>query len=163
MYEVTYWKDEVVEHPYRYVETLNSDGSIDHVPKTGEVLQEGTNQSATNFNHMEHGILDSHEIAAEVLRMLMSTRRTLEGLEGEKITVTLTNSQEYPFNNSTKTVQLTMPRNSKNYTISPEIQNVTGGAVGQVDFSDKLLNGFKVAFTGSATSVTLDLYVRGGI
>ena len=32
MYEPTYWKDEVVENPYRYKETQNSDGSIEHVP-----------------------------------------------------------------------------------------------------------------------------------
>ena len=36
MYEPTYWKDEVVENPYRYKETQNSDGSIEHVPDPGE-------------------------------------------------------------------------------------------------------------------------------
>ena len=36
MYEPTYWKDEVVENPYRYKETQNSDGSIEHVPYPGE-------------------------------------------------------------------------------------------------------------------------------
>ena len=45
MYEPTYWKDEVVENPYRYKETQNSDGSIEHVPDPGEVLQEGTEQN----------------------------------------------------------------------------------------------------------------------
>ena len=72
MYEPTYWKDEVVENPYRYKETQNSDGSIEHVPDPGEVLQEGTEQSATNFNHMEQGILEGHEISAEAVRMLKS-------------------------------------------------------------------------------------------
>ena len=62
MYEPTYWKDEVVENPYRYKETQNSDGSIEHVPDPGEVLQEGTEQSATNFNHMEQGILEGHSV-----------------------------------------------------------------------------------------------------
>ena len=38
MYEPTYWKDEVVENPYRYKETQNPDGSIEHVPDPGEVL-----------------------------------------------------------------------------------------------------------------------------
>ena len=42
MYEPTYWKDEVVENPYRYKETQNSDGSIEHVPYPGEVLQNRT-------------------------------------------------------------------------------------------------------------------------
>lgn len=39
----------------------------------------------------------------------------------------------------------------------------SGGAVGDIEFTDKLLNGFKVAYTGSAKSVTMDLYVRGGM
>ena len=90
MYEPTYWKDEVVENPYRYKETQNSDGSIEHVPYPGEVLQEGTEQSAKNFNHMEQGILEAHEMSAEAVRMLNSVLRKVQGLDGEKITVVLT-------------------------------------------------------------------------
>lgn len=163
MYEPTYWKDEAVENPYRYKETQNPDGSIEHIPDPGETLQEGTPQSAENFNHMELGILEAHEIATENTRMLASVMRKVKGLDGEKITVSLTNSQTYPFNNSLKTVQLQTPRNYKNYLITAEVVSVTGGAVGNIEFSDKLLNGFKVAYTGSATAVTLDLYVRGGM
>lgn len=134
MYEPTYWKDEVVENPYRYKETQNSDGSIEHVPDPGEVLQEGTEQSATNFNHMEQGILEAHEISAEAVRMLKSVMRKVEGLDGEKVTVTLTNSQVYPFNNSVKTIQLKTPRNYKTYLITAEVTSVSGGAVGDIEF-----------------------------
>ena len=148
MYVPTLWEDEVVEHPYRYKETQNDDGSIEHVPDPGEIFSQGTPQSATNFNH---------------LRMLMSTRRELEGIVGEKLEVTLTNSQDYPFNNSVKSVQLPESRNNKDYTIEAEVVSRTGGAVGEIVFSDKLLNGFKVAYTGSASQVVLNLYVRGGI
>ena len=77
--------------------------------------------------------------------------------------VTLTNSQVYPFNNSVKTIQLKTPRNYKTYLITAEVTSVSGGAVGDIEFTDKLLNGFKVAYTGSAKSVTMDLYVRGGM
>lgn len=163
MYTPTYWKDEVVEHPYRYTEVQNPDGSIEHNPDPGTVLQAGTPQSAENFNHMECGILEAHEVGAENTRMLKTTIAKVDGLEGEKITVTLTNIQTYPFNNSQKTVQMQTPRNYKSYLIIPEIVSIVGGAVGDIMFSDKLLNGFKVAFTGSATSVTVDLYVRGGM
>ena len=89
--------------------------------------------------------------------------RKVEGLDGEKVTVTLTNSQTYPFNNSVKTIQLKTPRNYKTYLITAEVISVSGGAVGDIEFTDKLLNGFKVAYTGSAKSVTMDLYVRGGM
>ncbi len=163
MYVPLDWKDEVVEHPYRYRESVNGDGSIEHVPDPGETMQEGTPQSATNFNHMEKGIFEAHEICAENTRMLNSAGKKLDGIVGETLQVTLSNNQEYPFNNSLKTVQLATKRNTKDYTITPEVVSVTGGAVGDIVFSDKLLNGFKVAFTGSATKVVLNLYVRGGM
>ncbi|MDO4305975.1 MAG: hypothetical protein Q4C77_04010 [Eubacteriales bacterium] len=163
MYVPTNWKDEVVEHPNRYRETSNADGSIEHVPDPGEVLQEGTPQSAVNFNHMEAGIFEAHQICAENTRMLNSERRKVAGIVGETLQVTLSNTQSYPFNNSLKTVQLTTPRNTKDYTITPEIVSASGGAIGDIEFSDKLLNGFKVAFTGSAKTVVLNLYVRGGM
>ncbi len=46
------WKDHVVTRPNTYKETQNADGSITHTPAPGEVLQQGTPQSATNFNEM---------------------------------------------------------------------------------------------------------------
>lgn len=46
MYNSTKWLDKVVD------------------AETGELIQEGTNQSAANFNNMEEGILDAHIAAA---------------------------------------------------------------------------------------------------
>lgn len=46
MYKPTKWLDDVVD--------------ID----TGELIQEGTGQSAGNFNNIEHGISDAHIAAA---------------------------------------------------------------------------------------------------
>lgn len=42
MYKQTKWLDNVVDN------------------ETGDVIQEGTEQSAGNFNNMEHGISDVH-------------------------------------------------------------------------------------------------------
>lgn len=50
------WKDHVVTRPNTYTETVNSDGSKTYVPAPGEVLQQGTPQSATNFNAMDEAI-----------------------------------------------------------------------------------------------------------
>lgn len=52
------WQDHSVERPRTYTEAINEDGSKTYTPAFGEVLQEGTNQSATNFNAMEEGIMD---------------------------------------------------------------------------------------------------------
>lgn len=50
------WKDHVVERPRTYTEVVNGDGSKTFTPAPGEVLQQGTPQSATNFNYMDEGI-----------------------------------------------------------------------------------------------------------
>ncbi len=56
-YNRTSWKDHVVERPRTYTEATNDDGSKTFTPAPGEVLQQGTPQSATNFNNLEEGIL----------------------------------------------------------------------------------------------------------
>ena len=56
-YKRTNWKDHVVERPRTYTEAANSDGSKTFTPAPGEVLQQGTPQSATNFNNLEEGML----------------------------------------------------------------------------------------------------------
>ena len=163
MYTPTIWKDEVCQYPYRYKEVTNPDGTVEHQPAHGTLMQQGTPQSATNFNHMEKGVFMAIEMANEAVRMQRSSQRRLDGIVGTKLQIALTNSQQYPFNNSVKTVQLPESRNTMDYTVDCEIVSRTGGSVGDIVFSDKLLNGFKVAFTGSASKVVLNLYVRGGI
>lgn len=156
------WKDHVVEYPNRYTKD-EADGYLTLQKAPGIVRQQGTPQNATNFNTMDLAALEAMLMASEASRVLIHMDDTVGGLVGEKITVTLTNTQEYPHNNSKKTVQLPVSRNNMDYTIECEVVSVTGGAVGDFEFSDKLLNGFKIAFTGSAKSVTVNCYVRGGI
>ena len=50
------WKDHVVTRPRTYTETVNADGSKTYTAAPGEVLQQGTPQSATNFNAMDEAI-----------------------------------------------------------------------------------------------------------
>lgn len=83
-------------------------------------------------------------------------------LQGETATVTLKNTQQYPFNNSTQSVALKTERNHMDYTVETEIVDYTGGFPGDIVITEKLLNGFKMAHTGSAKSVTVKVYVKGG-
>ena len=53
------------------------------------------------------------------------------------------------------------PRNNKDYTITVEAE-AADGFVGDIVISDKMLNGFKIAYTGSASSVKVKCYVQGG-
>lgn len=123
-------------------------------PVPGSVIQQGTPQNAANFNKMEDGIINATEMAALAMTAIIHARQTEEDLAGEVINVDLTNTQDYPFNNSVKTVPLTTKRNHTNYTVSCEIAS-KDGFTGEIEVTEKLLNGFKVAYTGSAKKCKL--------
>ncbi len=57
MYNPTKWQDRVVD------------------AETGELIQEGTDQSAANFNNMENGISDAH-IATALTMIAVSQTAT---------------------------------------------------------------------------------------
>lgn len=162
MYEATLWEDHVTEYEDRYIETKNDDGTINHIPVEGEIIQQGTPQNAANFNHIEEGVTNAGELASLLAITTMQQARSIENMIGEVITTTLTNSQTYPFNNSVKTVALAKERNHNDYTVEVEVLEVTGGFAGDIVISEKLVNGFKIATTGSATSVKVKIYVKGG-
>ena len=68
----------------------------------------------------------------------------------------------YPFNGSSKSVSLKANRKTKNYTVEYEVSS-SDGNVGEIVVGSKALNGFSMAFTGSAKTVTVKLKIRGGI
>lgn len=80
----------------------------------------------------------------------------------EKGTVTLTNSETFPFNNSQKSVSLAKVRATKDYIVTIVSATASTGNVGEIVVSDKLVNGFKLASTGSAESVTVEYMVTDG-
>lgn len=141
MYNQTKWLDEVKDQD------------------TGELIQEGTDQSAGNFNNMENGVQDA-SVAAAMLLIAAGQLQAAQAVE-EKV-ITLTNTQSYPFNNSQQTVNLGVTRTTTAYTVDVEIGDHDGD-VGDVVISDKLLNGFKVRYDGSAKSATVTLRIKGGL
>ncbi len=141
MYRNTHWIDEVKDQ------------------ETEEVIQEGTPQSAGHFNNMEGGISDAHLAAA---LLVIQSSLTADQVATEEKTVTLTNTQRYPFNSSTQTIALSTVRNFADYTVEAEIADHEGN-VGEVRIFDRMLNGFKVAYDGSAKSATIKLRIKGGM
>lgn len=136
----------------------------DHVTdQNGNVIQKGTLVDEAHMNNIEEGVFNSDQITGELLRVLLLQSDEVDSLKGETLNLTLKNTQTYPFNNSKTTVQLSKYRANKDYTIYIEVQSVTGGAVGDFVISDKMLNGFKLEYTGSASSVDVSIHVRGGI
>ena len=143
MYNKTIWQDHVVD-------------------QNGQVIQQGTPLSARNMNSIENGIFETYELGAVLTQQVMQHKRLLADLEGEVGQVTLTNTRAYPFNNSKITIALQKARDTLNYTVQTEIISANGFP-GDIKISDKQLNGFKIEFTGSATSVTVKYIVRGGM
>lgn len=138
-----YWQDEVKD-------------------QNGTVIQEGTPISQKNMNNIEIRI-EGNDIA--ILNLLQYQRqhaRSIANAEGEVIPASLTNTKTYPFNNSDKLITLTKIRDNLDYTVFVEVVSKVG-ELGEIKVFDKQVNGFKVKYTGSATSVELKLYVRGGL
>ena len=166
MYDRTYWQDHVLSESGKYV-VVRTDGgdNVFMITPFGEVMQQGTSQDAAHFNKVEEALV-SHELA---ITLLMNHSKQQEwnqddirtAVSSETGTVTLTNSARYPFNNSQKTVALKAARPNAQYVVVTQIA-ASSGNVGEIEVSDILENGFKLAFTGSATSVTVKYNIIGG-
>jgi hypothetical protein len=143
-YKRTFWKDHIVDEA------------------TEEILQQGTPQSATNFNNLEEGAFAGNAGMSVLGQQVLQQKRALSDLEGEIGQIALINSQVYPFNDSVLSVALAKPRDTMNYRVSTEVLSAQGMA-GDIKITDKQLNGFKVEFTGSATSVNVKYFVQGGM
>lgn len=174
MYNMRNWIDRVTQFVNRFKETDNSDGSITHERVDGEVLKPGTAQSAANFNNMEGGIFENSLLLAEATRVLKEHGRDIEAMTGEMHIIYLYNTQQYPGNNSKKTIALKQVRNNTDYTVNIRVASAVmpngvaidgdpAGTAGNIIVTDKLLNGFKIAYTGNAKEVTLEVEVQGGM
>lgn len=165
MYLPTKWLDHVTEFPNRRKITDNGDGTQEVVKAQGEVIQQGTPQSATNFNNLETGVFDANIAMSLFMNFARQLGWRTDALETATVqevgTVSLTNSQQFPFNSSKKSVALANRRDNLNYIVV--IVAVTGtGNIGEVEVTDRLVNGFKLNYTGSAPSAAVTYAVIGG-
>lgn len=74
--------------------------------------------------------------------------------------ITLTNTKQYPFNDSAKTVALKSVLSDNKYFVWTETTGAEGDA-GKVRIYDKAMNGFRIAFTGPAKSADIRYLVVG--
>lgn len=156
MYEPTSWLNHTTDKPGRYHITKNEDDGTYNITRAGEVMQQGTPQDQAHFNHIEAGVFDAHIAVALLLDALRQQSWEIE--TGE---IVLTNTADFPFNNSVKSVSLVTHRENGEYIVIPVATAPTGN-IGDIVVSDRLTNGFKLAFTGSAPSVTVKYTVIGG-
>jgi hypothetical protein len=132
---------------------------IDAIQNVSVVVTPGLSVSVEDFDAEQ--TLVRNIIDTDVGAVYQYARAKFSELEvtREIKTVNLTNTQAYPFNNSAKTVALSIPRNNTNYEVYYEIASGFLNP-GDIMVTDKLLNGFKIAYSGSATSVQLRVFVE---
>ena len=171
MYSRTYWVDHALSETNKFTIKQVS-GDVHTIVPYGTVMQQGVPQDAAHFNNIEEA-LSAHEIALglhsnalmqhmDEIKKNAALAEVVDKLHTvETGTVTLTNSAKFPFNNSQKTVALAAQRNTPAYVVITEVKSFVGN-VGEIVVSDILANGFKIAFTGSATSVTVEYKILGG-
>lgn len=156
MYQRTYWQDHVRVPDNTYNIKSNGDGTSTITP-AGKVMQQGTSQDQSHFNNMEVGISDAHAAIGLLLNFARQNAWVVE--RGQ---VDLTNTGIYPFNNSAKTVALDTVQDVTDYIVVAEAASAAGN-VGEIVATDKLANGFKLGYTGSAKSATIKYTVIGGL
>jgi len=163
MYLRKFWQDHVTQFVNRFIQSQNPGGTITLDPFEGDVLQEGTPQNAANFNNLETGVSAANEQIDFLMLQDLQLGRGVRAAIGESGVIKLNNTQEFPFNNSNTTVALAAQRDFTDYTVTLEVQNAVNGGVGELRVSNKLRNGFQLAFSGAAESATIRYCVTGGM
>jgi hypothetical protein len=102
-------------------------------------------------------------MGAHLLLQILQLQLDVRNATGSNGTVTLTNTQRWPRNNSGATIALPFQRDTTNYTVTVEVVSATGGGAGNVWITNKLRNGFQLRYDGSATSVVIRWNVTGGM
>lgn len=140
-------------------------------------IQAGTGAyaSADDFNVLSNDV-DAVEISAaanelairQTIASLLQDERQIAKLvtaasSTETGTVTLTNSKDYPFNDSKTTISIIKTRQNLFYDVEATVTAYSGGLPGEIIISDKQLNGFKIEFDGSAKSVTVAYKIKEGM
>lgn len=155
MYNPTIWHNHITDPSNCYQITSNGDGTYQIIP-AGTVMQQGTPQDQARFNNLENGVYDAHVAMSLLLNMVRAN-----AWNAEKGTVQLHSTLAFPFNNSAKTVALKTAAENTDYVVLLEVGDSVGN-VGDIVVYDKLINGFKVAYTGSAEAVSINYTVIGG-
>lgn len=102
-----------------------------------------------------------HNADSQLAMALLSASQRQNAWEIERGTIALHNKETYPFNDSQISIPLAITRESNDYIVHADVI-AKDGNVGHIVVSDKLSNGFKLAFTGSAKNVTVKYSVIGG-
>jgi uncharacterized membrane protein len=128
---------------------------VDDVPG----IQTGTPQSADNFNNIEQGTFISNAIGAVTSHFF----RLLQDRANENEVIAISGTITGANTDLSVVIPANKLRNRTTYNVTPVIVSTVEGAAGDIIVSAKQANGFKVKYTGAATSVNVILNVQGGM
>lgn len=172
MYSRTYWVDHALSETNKFTITQVS-GNVHTIVPYGTVMQQGVPQDANHFNNIEEAISAHEDTLLLLLNYARQNKWSQEEIDAaldaslsklfviDTGSVTLTNTSAFPFNNSQQSVAIAHPRDNANYIVVVDLVS-SAGNVGEIEVKDKLTNGFKLSFTGSASSATINYKVIGG-
>ena len=174
MYDRTYWVDHVLSETNKFKVILSSLGDdIYSITPYGTVMQNGTFQDAAHFNKIEEQ-LTAQELGTLLLINAHSQQidyntaldavieKTRKAVNAANTNIAfLTNTMAFPFNNSQQSIALDKMRDNTNYHVDYYVA-LSEGNIGEIIVSDKLRNGFKLAYTGSAKKVHIVYTITGG-
>lgn len=143
MYDRTYWVDHVTD-------------------EDGEVIQQGTLLDQAHFNLLEEGVSDSY-LAQAIMNFKQIQTDFEYQPEVQTVSLSMNSSYPWPFNNKETTVALSQLRENTSYHVAINVDEYSGGEIGNIQVLDRALNGFKLRHDGSATSVTVTLRIEGGM
>jgi hypothetical protein len=137
----------------------------DHV----EGVQEGTDMNAANFNNIEAGVMEASALAALNAAVSRYSFDMAKNAEVIKIRADAEGAQ--------KRVRVDLPDNKKRninvYNIVPVVVNSIGdyetnvgwadGVTGDIIIDTQFTDYFEFYYTGSATCVTVEFYISGGM
>ena len=121
-----------------------------HNFQDGQVL---TGAAMDDIDEAVYDLTEDDEIHNAQLAQLRSS---------ESATKVLTNNLAYPFNNSKASVALMNARDNIRYHVEIISVNAAGGPAGEIKITDRQTNGFKMEYTGSASTVSVTYAVTGG-
>lgn len=162
MHDLILWKNRRTELNNTYEITQNADGTITLTPVVGEVIEAGTSFNQDNMNRMDYGINEAMIIANLAIVQLRQHQRELENTYFEIGSVSVSTTEQYPFNTKSVTVDIKSPRNSLDYIVLPFCDNLKQGRT--IRIKDKQLNGFKVEVEDCPKEpITIKYFILGGM
>jgi hypothetical protein len=162
MYDYVAFEDKRWEKSNTYKEIQNADGTVTEIPVTGEIIAVGTPLNKSTFDVFDHGINEAIIMCDLLAVQMIQAQRDLANTYIETGSVTVSTSEEYPFNNATATAALKTKRNTLDYMVIPYCDETVQGR--RILVKDRQLNGFKIEVEDCPKAgITVKYYVIGGM